>query len=55
MRTLGLRDMLHDVLVMDPDTYIEEEHWSLVTTLACIRVALGTRRTCGTQIEECLT
>jgi hypothetical protein len=27
---------------MDPDTYVEEEHWSLVITMAHMRVALGT-------------
>jgi hypothetical protein len=29
-------------VLMDLDTYIEEEHWSFVTTLAYMRVALGT-------------
>jgi hypothetical protein len=28
---------------MDLDIYVEEEHWSFVTTLTYMRVALGTR------------
>jgi hypothetical protein len=28
---------------MDLNTYVEEEHWSLVTTLVHMRVALGAR------------
>jgi hypothetical protein len=27
---------------MDPDTYVEEKHWSLVTILAHMRVASDT-------------
>jgi hypothetical protein len=28
---------------MDQETYFEDDHWILVTTLAHMRVALGTR------------
>jgi hypothetical protein len=35
---------------MNPDTYVEEEHWSFVTTVAYMRVALGTLEGYGTQL-----
>ncbi len=37
---------------MDPDTYVEEEHWNLVTTLAHMLRSIGHRMTCGTLLEE---
>lgn len=37
---------------MDLNTYVEEENWNIVTTLAHMLSSVGKKSTCGTQLEK---